>query len=243
VAASNITLVPVKQLDLVFEPHSWAFADGRADQISAHFSALKRERPGIWNGKVLMLAKYSIADGVFGGSYFSADFASFLAWRDWGFPDPNVHDCFAMGAIRASDGAFLLGVMAAGTANAGKIYFPCGMPDHDDIVAGKVDLEDNIRRELEEETGFDVAEFDAEPGWTTVLAGPWIANTKLLQAREDAPTLRSRMLDHLARQADPELSDVRIISGPADLDPMMPPLVIAYLRYVWGFGQKLTIES
>lgn len=232
-AADNITLVPVNRLDLVFEPRSWTFADSRAVDISRHFSALKRERLGIWNGKVLMLARYSIADGVFSGSYFSVDFASFLAWRDWGFPDRNVHDCFAMGAMRASDGAFLLGVMAGGTANAGKIYFPCGMPDHDDIVAGKVDLEGNIRRELREEIGIDAAEFVAKPGWTTVLAGPWIAHVKLLQAREDAATLRARMLEHLARQADPELSDVRIINGPADLDPMMPRVVGAYLQYAW----------
>lgn len=223
----------MKELDTGYERRSWSFADRRAQEINAHFGALKLENPAVWNGRVLMLGKFSITDMIFHGSYFSVDYASFLAWRDWGFPDPDVHDCFAMGAVRASDGAFLLGVMAPSTANPGLIYFPCGTPDYDDIVSGKVDLEGNIKRELAEETGLDVAEFQPHPGWVTVLAGPWIANMKLLQACEEASVLRSRILDHLARQSRPELADIRIISGPANLDPMMPPHVIAYLQYMW----------
>ena len=66
----------------------------------------------------------------------------------------------------AADGAFLLGVMGPHTINAGRIYFPCGTPDRSDIVGGKVDLDLSVRRELKEETGLDVAEFTAEPGWT-----------------------------------------------------------------------------
>ena len=56
-----------------------------------------------------------------------------IAWRDWGFPDRAVRNCFSAGAIRASDGAFVLGVMGAQTANAGKIYFPAGTPDPSDV--------------------------------------------------------------------------------------------------------------
>jgi 8-oxo-dGTP pyrophosphatase MutT (NUDIX family) len=233
VAVKDVAVVPVRQLDTVYERRTWAFAESRAGEISAHFGALQSKNPAMWNGRVLMLGEFSIADMVFHGSYFSVDYASFLAWRDWGFPDPNVRDCFAMGAVRASDGPFLLGVMAPSTANPGLIYFPCGTPDHDDIVSGTVDLEGSIRRELEEETGFDVGEFDARPGWVTVLAGPWIANMKLLQSREDARALRARALDHLARQKRPELADIRIVGAPADLDPMMPPHVVAYLRHMW----------
>ncbi len=49
----------------------------------------------------------------FSADYFETDFASFLAWRDWGFPDNSVFNGFGMGALRGSDGAFVLGEMAA----------------------------------------------------------------------------------------------------------------------------------
>lgn len=229
----EIFVVSLQQLEMTHTERPWRFAETRRAEIDAHFAALRRKNPELWNGKVLMLGDFTIADKTFSGNYFSVDYASFLAWRDWGHLDPEVHDCFAMGAIRSSDGGFLLGVMASTTANAGIIYFPCGTPDLSDIVAGKVDLDRNIRRELAEETGLDVADFDIAPGWVTVLAGPWIANMKLLRARQPAAALRGRILDHLAKQSHPELADIRIVRGPDDLDPMMPPHVIGYLQHMW----------
>ena len=85
----------------------------------------------MWNGRVLLLRRGEIAGGVLSGAYSEVDFASFIAWRDWGFPDKSVRNCFAMAALRSADGAFLLGEMGAHTATAGQIYFrparPIGM--------------------------------------------------------------------------------------------------------------------
>jgi len=230
---TSIPVVPIARLEVTFQPRAWPFADARRRDIDAHFAALKRERPALWNGRVLMLSEFSIADGVFRGAYFETDFASLLAWRDWNFPDPEVRNCFAMGALRGNDGAFLLGVMAAHTANAGSIYFPAGTPDPDDVVGATVDLEGSVRREVVEETGLAFDTLDAEPGWVAVLAEPRIALMKLLHARESAAELRVRILDHLAREQEPELADIRIVRGPADLDPEMPPFVTAFLGHMW----------
>ena len=127
----------------------------------------------IWNGRVLLLHHQVLTDGVFRGEYLETDFASFAAWCHWGRPTAAVHDCFGAAAIRSADGAYLLGVMGAHTFNAGQIYFPCGTPDPVDIVNRKVDLGFSVRRELKEETGLDVAEFTAEPGWTAVVWGEY----------------------------------------------------------------------
>ena len=131
--------------------------------------------------------------------------------------------------MRTDDGAFLLGVMAPHTFNGGRIYFPCGTPDPDDIVDGKVDLDFSLRRELEEETGLTAAAFEAAPDWTTVVDGNLIAQIKLLRSAETAEVLRARILKHLAREKRPELADIRVVRAVKDFDAAMPRFVTAFL--------------
>src|SRR5882724_3240194 len=134
------TVIRVERLALAFAPQPWRFASDRRAEIDAHFADRQREKPGLWNGRVLLLHRHRLEGPVFGGAFLETDFASFLAWRDWGFPDAGVTNCFAMGALRGSDGGYLLGLMAPHTATAGKVYFPAGTPDPDDIAGGTVDL-------------------------------------------------------------------------------------------------------
>ena len=220
----------IDRLDLSFAPKPWDFAVERRDEIHAFFAALRRDKPSIWNGRVLMLHHHAIKDGVLHGEYLETDYASFAAWRQWDRPAAKVHDCFSAAAILAADGAFLLGVMGPHTFNGGKIYFPCGTPDPKDIVGDKVDLELSVRRELHEETGLSVAELASEPGWTMITDGPLIAPIKVLRSGEDSVALRKRVLLHLASEQQPELADVRIIRKHKDLDPAMPRFVTAFLE-------------
>ena len=220
----------IDRLDLSFAPKPWDFAVERREEIDAFFAALRRDKPSIWNGRVLMLHRHAIKDGVLHGEYLETDYASFAAWRQWDHPAAKVHDCFSAAAILAADGAFLLGVMGPHTFNGGKIYFPCGTPDPKDIVGDKVDLELSVRRELHEETGLSVAEFASEPGWTMITDGPLIAQIKVLRSGKDSVALRKRVLLHLASEQQPELADVRIIRKHKDLDPAMPRFVTAFLE-------------
>jgi 8-oxo-dGTP pyrophosphatase MutT (NUDIX family) len=159
---------------------------------------------------------------------------SFVAWRDWGYPDASVRHCFSLGALRARDGGFLLGVMNSHTLNAGKIYFPTGVPDPRDIVGGVVDLTGSVAREMAEETGLAINAHGVEEGWYSVLTNPHIAHFKVLHAAESAVALRARIRAHLAQEPQPEFADVRIVRGPTDLDPMMPITVRTFLTYMWS---------
>jgi 8-oxo-dGTP pyrophosphatase MutT (NUDIX family) len=226
----------IDRLDLSFAPKPWDFAVERRNEIDAFFAVLRRDKPSIWNGRVLLLHHHAMNDGVLHGEYLETDYASFAAWRQWGRPAAKVNDCFSAAAILAADGAFLLGVMGPHTFNGGKIYFPCGTPDPADIVGDKVDLELSVGRELKEETGLSVTEFASEPGWTMVADGSLIAQIKVLRSGEDSVVLRERILTHLAREQHPELADVRIIRKHKDLDPAMPRFVIAFLESRLGRG-------
>jgi hypothetical protein len=135
--------------EIAVEPFSWRFAADRRDEVEHDFTELKRQRPGVWNGRVLLLNRYAIAGRALRGACFETDYASFITWRDRQFPDPNVYNFFAAAALRSADGAYLLGEMASYTAGAGRTYFCCGTPEPADIGSGgTIDLDDNLSREL-----------------------------------------------------------------------------------------------
>jgi 8-oxo-dGTP pyrophosphatase MutT (NUDIX family) len=122
--------------------------------------------------------------------------------------------------------------MGAHTANAGSIYFPCGMTDLQSVNGAAIDLEASMWREVAEETGLTAADLTAEPYWTTVVHGPCIAHIRVLHARENSDALRARILAHLARERQPELADIHIVRGRADFDPMIQPVVADFLDSV-----------
>lgn len=228
------SVIDLDRLDLRYEPWPWPFAVERRAEIDQHFAQLQAEKPALWNGRVLLMHDHAIADGALTGAFFETDFASFLAWRDWGFPDLSIRNCFAMGALRGSDGAFVLGEMAPHTANAGRIYFPAGTPDPNDVVANTVDLAGSVAREVAEETGLAPELFAADQGWRAICVGPRIALIKILNARVPAVTLRAEILRSLEHDPQPELSDIHIVRDLSGLDPAMPDFVKAFFVDLWG---------
>jgi hypothetical protein len=234
-SAPDIEIVALDRAEVVIEPWRWRFAAERREEINRNFAELRRKRSGVWNGRILLLHRYSIRDGTLHGSCFETDYASFCAWRDWGFPDAGVCNVFAAGALRSVDGAFLLGEMAASTANAGLLTFASGTPEPTDLdAAGRLDLVANLGRELLEETGIGFGEVRVEPAWTMVRDRCYLALVKMVVAGQVAEALRARIMRYLAREQRPEFVDMRIVRSPADLVPAMPPFVTAFLSDLWS---------
>jgi hypothetical protein len=222
----------VTRLDLTVRSWRWPFAEERRSEIGAHFAARRVKTPALWNGRILLGRNAIFADGCFRADYFETDFASFLAWRDWGFPDDSVFNGFGMGALRGSDSVFALGEMGANTANAGCIYFPSGTPDPSDVRDGVLDIAGSILREVEEETGLDPSTYRADPCWYCVAAGPLIAVIQLLDVDMPGEGLRARITRTLAGQAAPELSAIHLVQGRADFVSEMPVYVTAFIDHV-----------
>jgi 8-oxo-dGTP pyrophosphatase MutT (NUDIX family) len=219
----------VESLDLPVCAAAWPFAENRHAEIQAHFAQRQRERPKLWNGRVLIARNPVFAQSRFSAEYFETDFASFLAWRDWGFPDHDVFNGFGMGALRSSDGAFLLGEMASHTANAGRIYFPSGTPDLHDVRDGRVDIAGSIVREVFEETGLVEADYVAAAEWDCVVSGALIGMLRLLSVDMPGQALRATIEANLARQRQPELHAIHLVRSVRDFTPAMPLFVTAYL--------------
>ena len=220
----------VSALDLALQRRPWPFADQRRADIDAHFEAEQRAKPSLWNGRVLLGRDPVFSDGRLSANYFETDFASFLAWRDWGFPDREIFNGFGMGALLADDGAFVLGEMGEHTSNPGRIYFPSGTPDLDDISGETVDIAGSVLRELEEETGLTPADCRADADWHCIYTGPALAMMRILRVGMSGEALRERIEANLAQQDDPELAAIHLVRSRADLTAAMPRFVTAFIE-------------
>lgn len=220
----------VSALDLVVEAWTWPFAETRRAEIDAHFADKQREKPALFNGRVLLGRNPVFSGERLSASYFETDFASFLAWRDWGFPDAGVFNGFGMGALRCADGAFVLGEMGQHTSNAGRIYFPSGTPDLDDIRDDALDIPGSVERELEEETGLAPGDYRSDADWHCISTGHAVAMIRILHVDIPGDALRRRIESNLASQRSPELSAIHLVRGTQDLNAAMPRFVTAFLE-------------
>jgi len=224
-------------LQCALEPGSWEFRERYATDIERHWRERTKVNPSLYDGRVLLARRVEEIAGPDGArvlsvGFFETSFSSFLAWRDFGFPDTTVFNCFAMAALRSKDGAYLLGEMCAQHSSPGAMYFPAGTPDLLDVRDnGCVDLEGSVARELREETGLAVEDAQLESGWTVVLEGQYVACMKSILSPEPAARLLQRARAHLAQEEAPELAAVHMVSRREDLlHPRIANFVRAFLE-------------
>ncbi|CAM5764907.1 hypothetical protein LMIY3S_01305 [Labrys miyagiensis] len=229
---SDPQIVELDEIDCRFEPRPWAFAEENHAAIATHWEEVIRQKPASFNGRILLLHRWEISGRRFRGSYLMTDYASFLAWRDFGTPGEPKWNCFAMAALQAADGAFLLGEMAEHTSNAGAIYFAAGTPDPSDLDGDMVNLAGSVTRELEEETGVSPRDVTIAAGWTAVFHGPRIAMMKTVRSPVPAGALKARIEGFLAADSQPELSRMHVVRSRDDLvADRMPAFQRAYLMH------------
>jgi hypothetical protein len=227
----GLRIETVEAIDIHVEPYDWPFARESSADIDAHWQKLCTMRPHLFNGRVFLFRNIEIVDARLTGCCFEVEYKAFLAQRDFGYPDKTAFNCFAQGALRAPDGAFLLGEMAPHTANAGRVYFPAGTPDPSDASNGRVDLDKSVMRELTEETGLGANDVMPEPGWTIVFERQMIACLKPMRLNLDRAAALARIAGHIAREKHPELARIHIAASRGDIAAdRMPLFMQAYLQ-------------
>ena len=116
--------------------------------------------------------------------------------------------------------------MGQHTANAGRIYFPSGTPDLDDIRDGAFDISGSVAREAR---GGDRA--SARPTTrpirigTASTPGLRVAMIRILRVDMTGEALRARIEANLALQRQPELSAIHLVRDAHDLTAAMPRFV------------------
>lgn len=226
----------IARIDGRVAPFDWAWAARERAALDARWSTLSAGNAALFDGPVLLAHRWDFSGAALRVDYFETRFSRFMGWRDHRSPDPSVANCFAMAALRGADGAFLLGEMATHTANAGRIYFPAGTPDRDDIVDGdRVDLAGSALRELCEETGLTPDDVTVAPDWTVLKIDQRIACLRAMACREPAEAVAARIHAALETQEDRELARMHIVRRVGDIDAArMPPFIVAYLEEALG---------
>lgn len=219
---------PLIGLDLRLGSEAWAFASGHRLRIANHWQELVARRPQLWNGEVLICLEAAIHGGVLAGRFAKTDYASFMAWRDWGTPDATACNMFGTPVVLTADRAIIFAEMAGQTMNGGMVYPPSGSLEPRDIRPdGTVDVLGSIATELREETGLDAAE--AKPGRLFAIRdGHRLAVVQAIAFERTAAQIESGF----ARHHDPnaELARLVVIRSAGDVDPRMPAFAQEIVR-------------
>lgn len=232
----DVLITRVGHLHARSSPKTWHWAQANQDAIRANWAERVRDKPDMFNGRVLLMSDFELEDDTCRATYFETDFADFLGWRDLGYPDPSIANGFAMGALQGADGAYICGVMGSHTANAGRIYFPAGTPDRSDLLSdGTVDLATGVIRELKEETELPADSYRTADDWIVVRRWPAVAFMRPIRFPEPADVVAERISANVAAQSDPELAGVYVVRGLEDIDENRMPLFLqSFFRFAFS---------
>lgn len=201
---------------------AWSFAEIERARIDRHWRQVAADKPSLWNGRVLMCAEVRQEGPCLWARFVETDFASMVAWRDWGWPDRTVCNCFGSAVIRSRDGALIYGRMGANTLNSGFVYPPGGSLEPRDVLTdGRVDVLASIARELREETGLDAASAEA-PQLFAVFDGARLSVAQVLGFEASALELAEAIERHRATETSPELDGTVILRSVSQIDATMP---------------------
>lgn len=189
--------------------------------------------PTLYDGEIYLASQASLIDGVLQSNYQRTSFRSLLYWRKDLSPDKPFH-IFGSGVIVSSDNRLLLGQMGAHNAVGGKIYFPAGSNDDQDIVDGQVDFERNARREVLEETGIDLYESERCSGYYLVQSERSLALFRCYNFAQTGDALLAQAEQFISSQIQPELSHVLMIGQGHQLDTRSPAHIHAFTQ--WYFA-------
>jgi 8-oxo-dGTP pyrophosphatase MutT (NUDIX family) len=213
--------------------HPWV-TDNRA-AIEENWIREVAANPALFNGRMVFQRRLSFAEGRIEGDAYLAPFATFLHWRKLARPAGGYH-LFGLPLPISSDGALIAIRMGRHTANPGRVYCAAGSMDESDVISGHCDLDFNMRREVQEETGFDLASARAEAQSYAVQSHNTVTVFRRFFFDLTADEMLARIAAHIAADPEPEIDCALAIrdADPAarDYPAFMPHLL------TWLFDRK-----
>ena len=155
------TVFPVAKVELRVLDGEHPYRISRRGEIASNWDAEVKANPALFDGRMVFQHRLALGEDGMRGQGHVIPFSTFMYWRKQQDRTGGIH-LFSYPVIETSDNALVAIRMGAHTANPGQVYFAAGSLEPEDIISGICDLESNMRREVLEETGFDLA--DSTPG-------------------------------------------------------------------------------
>jgi 8-oxo-dGTP pyrophosphatase MutT (NUDIX family) len=209
--------------------HPWV-TENQAD-IEENWTREVAANPALFNGRMVFQRSLLLKDGHIQGDAYLAPFATFLHWRRLARPAGGFH-LFALPLPISSDGALIAIRMGRHTANPGRVYCAAGSMDESDVVSGHCDLDFNMRREVLEETGFDIAAVRADAQTYALQSENTVTVFRRFFFDLTAEQMLDRIAAHVAADPEPEIDCALAIrdANPTAHDyPAFMPLLLNWL--------------
>lgn len=228
-------VLPVDVVDVRLDPGPHPLETSHRAEIEANWEREVAANPHLFDGTIVLVSEMSYRDGRLSGRCHAARYATFLFWRR-NRDMPGTGHFYAHAMLISSDNALVAIRMAPHTVNAGRIYFAAGSFEPRDFRDGVVDIDFNMVREVEEETGLDLTQ--AERGVRCYVLSTERGTVIFRRYRLPltANDIVTRVNAFVASETDPEISGPVVIHSaadqPDDLLPHMSPLI------EWHFAQQ-----
>ncbi|TWF54282.1 NUDIX hydrolase [Neorhizobium alkalisoli] len=219
---------PLGDVKLRVLPGTHPVLDENGEAITRNWHSEITANPALFDGRMIFNFRASLEDGVLHAEGYVTPFSAFIWWRRQMPRSGGVH-ISAYAAIETADGALVAIRMGAHTANAGQVYFAAGSFEPEDVIDGYCDVASNMRREVLEETGLDLASATIASDYHASHQGPVVTIFRLFRFDLTAEQMIERIKAHMQVAEDKEIAGaVAIWSADPDAQPyhssMLPVL-------------------
>ncbi|NKL83227.1 NUDIX hydrolase [Rhizobium leguminosarum] len=228
------TVFPIAGVDLRILPGPHPFVAAEEAAIRENWVRETAANPALFDGRMVFQRQISLGEDGIAGEGHVIPFSAFMWWRRQLRREGGIH-IFAYPVLETSDGALVAIRMGAHTANPGQVYFAAGSLEPEDIVDGRCDIEVNMRREVHEETGLDLAHSVAGQGLFASHSNRTVTLLRLFRFDMTADEMVERIESHMLVAEDQEIAGAVAIRS---ADHSAHPYNRAMLPVIdWYFGR------
>lgn len=229
------TIHEIDRVDVQILPGPLDYAQANKAAIAENWQGECQANPTLFDGEIYLAPEARLEGRSFTAGFHRTSFATLMYWRK-DMQSVRPWHIFGVGVIVSAEGHLMAARMSSHNAVAGRVYFPAGSIDDNDVVDGHVDYEANMAREVFEETGIKLDDAKVEAKTHLVTADGSVALFRRYYFDLSTAELLKKIEGNLALQAEPELSEIIPVMHAGALGPATPSYVRAFAD--WHFDNQ-----